>query len=138
MTGETEMPDWNAVQGVGVPALTAIIGALLALVTLRSKERSDRAQQELARASLTVTTQAARDQAQSAFDAATAATLTERLKSLMEGYENRITDLTRDLGEYRERQRRLENEFAVHKMICNGCIHYQQHIRDQSNAASSA
>lgn len=135
--GVVVMADWTWVKDFGVPILTGVVGILGTVITLRSKERTDRASQEIQRASTAVAVQAQRDQAQMSFDASQAQTLTDRFKALMDGYEHRIIDLSKDATEFRDRNRVLEIQLATHRAICGGCDKYRAYLKDNPGALSA-
>lgn len=131
------MADWTWVKDFGVPILTGIVGILGTVITLRSKERTDRAAQDVQRAMTAANVQASRDQAQMSFDASQAQTLTERFKALMDGYEHRIDDLTRDSKEHRDRNQVLEVQIATYRGLCGGCEKYRAFVKDNPGAFSA-
>lgn len=130
--------DWSWIKDWGTPALTGVLGILGTIITIYAKDRGDKAERDIKQAAISMSAQATREQAQMNLDASTAATLTERFKALMDGYEHRIDDLSRDLKEYRDRQKRLERDFSVHKSICNECVTYKQYMKDHPDAFTAA
>jgi hypothetical protein len=50
--------------------------------------------------------------------------LTQRFRTLMEGYENRIKDMTTELAVMKGEQRALDKLYDDHRNICNTCPHY--------------
>ena len=121
------MTDWGWVKDDAVPVILAAItfaGGWYARVAQSSSENANR--------------RVLREQAQLQADTAEAANLTERFRALMDGYEHRIDDLSRDARDVRLRNSQLEHEVRTRKAICNDCDNFQTYMKDHPNAFPAA
>lgn len=63
--------------------------------------------------------------------------LTARFRTLMEGYENRIKDLTSELAIRKMEHDRLETVYEARLNLCNVCPTYHEHLRNQNARPAS-
>lgn len=75
---------------------------------------------------------------QQSYDQAQASSVTERLKTLMEGYENRIKDLTFEVTGLRDEVKKVRQALDMRTQLCAGCPNYAQWIKDHPNAQPAA
>jgi len=54
-------------------------------------------------------------------EVAQAENLTERFKTLMDGYENRINDLTTEVHTLRQAVAKVQDTLDTHRQVCSGC-----------------
>jgi hypothetical protein len=63
--------------------------------------------------------------------------LTARFRTLMEGYENRIKDLTAELAIRKVEHEKLEKLYDERVILCNVCPMYHDHVRTRDARAPS-
>lgn len=56
--------------------------------------------------------------------------LTERFKTLMDGYESRITDLTREVASLRDQVQKLRSVLDARTAACSTCPIFQKLVHD--------
>jgi hypothetical protein len=109
--------------------ITGLFSMIVVLATIQSKkgaelrgrdferERADKIETErLREAEMTTGANQAQD-------------LTQRFRMLMEGYENRIKDLTSELALRKAEHDRLERLYDERQLLCNACPTYLDHLR---------
>jgi hypothetical protein len=116
------------------PLVGGLLGAGAAFYTVRANTKIAR---ETIKEKAEDAAQARHDRAETATidsfvkrEVAQAENLTERFKTLMDGYEARITDLTAEVQTLRQAVSKVQDTLDSHRKACAGCPYFRTRETD--------